>query len=299
MISGSGLGQDTVEYRYGVLVPATSTMVTAWTYPSNPLQDSTLDASSQSELVREGFKLFIATPAEAPKFTGNRMSCGNCHLNAGQRERGLPLVGTAGLFPEYNKRSGRTFTLEERIIGCFMRSENATGVARSTVSADKNASLPRPESKEVVALAAYISWLSREFPHGSNLPWRGQNEIAPEHRIPVKGLDPRRGEELYMKDCTQCHGKDGQGVPIGDKKAGPLWGPKSWNDGAGAARIYTLAGIIRYAMPYLNPGSLTDEEAQQIAAFITSKPRPVYPYKNQDYLNTPLPEDAVYYTKRR
>ena len=66
------------------------------------------------------------------------------------------------------------------------------------------------------------------------------------------------------------------GRAIGDKKAGPLWGPDSWNDGAGAARVYTLAGIIRYTMPYLDPGSLTDEDAQQLAAFINSKPRPVY-----------------------
>ena len=299
MLPRTGVGQETEEYRYGVLVPATSTMVSAWTFPRNPLQDSTLDSSSQSELVREGFKLFVATPTEAPKFTGNRMSCGNCHLNAGQRERGLPLVGAASVFPEYNKRSGRSVTLEERIIGCFMRSENATGVAHPGVNARKDSSLPHPESREVVALAAYISWLSRDFPHGSPLPWRGQNEIAPEHRIPVSRLDRRRGEALYTKNCTQCHGNDGQGVPIGDKKAGPLWGPKSWNDGAGAARVYTLAGIIRFAMPYLNPGSLTDEEAQQIAAFITSKPRPVYPYKNQDYLTTPLPEDAVYYKERR
>jgi thiosulfate dehydrogenase len=98
-----------------------------------------------------------------------------------------------------------------------------------------------------------------------------------------------------MERCTSCHGADGQGVAIGDKKAGPLWGPDSWNDGAGASRTYTLAGIIRYSMPYLDPGSLTDEEAQQVAAFITSKPRPSYPFKHRDYRTEKLPPDAVYY----
>ena len=96
-----------------------------------------------------------------------------------------------------------------------------------------------------------------------------------------------------MERCTNCHGADGQGVAIGDKKPGPLWGPDSWNDGAGAARIYTLAGIIRYSMPYLDPGSLTDEEAQLLAAFITSKPRPSYPFKDQDYRTEPVPVDSV------
>jgi len=41
-----------------------------------------------------------------------------------------------------------------------------------------------------------------------------------------------------------------------------------------AARVYTLAGIIRYAMPSLDPGSLTDEEALDVAAFVNGKPRP-------------------------
>ena len=67
---------------------------------------------------------------------------------------------------------------------------------------------------------------------------------------------------------------------------------------AGAARVYTLAGIIRYAMPYLDPGSLTDEEAQQLAAFINSKPRPAYPFKAQDYSTEKLPPDSVYYPRR-
>jgi thiosulfate dehydrogenase len=91
---------------------------------------------------------------------------------------------------------------------------------------------------------------------------------------------------------------DGEGVAIGEKKAAPLWGPDSWNDGAGAARIYTLAGMIRYMMPYTAPGSLNDEEAQQLAAFINSKPRPVFPFKDQDYLTDKLPADSVYYQKR-
>src|SRR5204862_6341444 len=102
----------------------------------------------------------------------------------------------------------------------------------------------------------------------------------------------------FMVHCTTCHGENGQGVAIGDKKAGPLWGADSWNDGAAAARVYTLAGIIRYSMPYLNPGSLTDEEAQQLAAFINSKPRPEYPFKDPDYRTEKLPVDSADYSQK-
>jgi thiosulfate dehydrogenase len=115
----------------------------------------------------------------------------------------------------------------------------------------------------------------------------------------VDKLDAKRGEELYLDRCTNCHGVDGQGVTVGDKRPGPLWGPDSWNDGAGAARVYTLAGIIRHMMPYLDPGSLTDEDAQHVAAFINSQPRPAHPFKDRDYLTEALPVDSVYYPKRK
>lgn len=43
------------------------------------------------------------------------LSCSNCHLNAGQRDRALPRVGIAGQFPEYNRRAGRLITLADRL----------------------------------------------------------------------------------------------------------------------------------------------------------------------------------------
>ena len=275
----------------GPLVSSRTTMATAWVVPKNPLEDKTLDNSKLSTEIKSGFKLFTDTPHEAPQFAPSQMSCSNCHLNAGQREKALPLVGVAGMFPEYNRRSGRLFSLGDRIVDCFIRSENGTG------SSDEPEELPNPTSKEVLAISAYLTWLAQGAEVGKNPTWRGQNTIASANLIPVDKLDSKKGEAIFMENCTNCHGEDGQGVQIGDKKPGPLWGPNSWNDGAGAARVYTLAGIIRYMMPYLNPGSLTDEQAQQVAAFITSKPRPAFPFKQQDYRTDKLPVDAVYYKK--
>jgi thiosulfate dehydrogenase len=193
------------------------------------------------------------------------------------------------MFPEYNRRSGRIYTLGDRITDCFLRSENATSVSISP------GELPTPTSPEVLAVAAYLTWLARGSEVGKNPSWRGQNAIPAANLIPLDKLDPRKGEAIYTERCVTCHAADGQGVQIGDKKAGPLWGPDSWNDGAGAARIYTLAGMIRYSMPYLDPGNMTDEDAQHLAAYINSKPRPVYPFKDRDYRVEKLPPDAVYY----
>jgi thiosulfate dehydrogenase len=275
----------------GPLIPAKMTMVAAWDVPSNPLRDKTLDDSRLSREIRWGFRIFTNTFVEGRRLVPGKMSCNNCHPNAGQRNRALPIVGIAGQFPEYNRRAGRLITLADRIVDCFLRSENATGRG-------EGAPLPSPTDQEVLAVQAYITWLSRGFQLGHNPTWRNRNTIPNESLIPIRKLDPTRGEALFLDRCTNCHGVDGQGVFVGDKRPGPLWGPDSWNDGAGAARVYTLAGIIRHSMPYLDPGSLTDTEAQQIAAFIDSKPRPAYPFKDRDYLTEAMPIDSVYYPKR-
>jgi len=270
-------------------------MVTAWVVPSNPLEDKTLGSSPLAEQVRWGYRIFTDTPKEAARFTGGKVSCANCHLNAGQRDRALPVVGVAGQFPEYNNRAARLISLADRVVDCFMRSENAT--ARTTDAEADGDAMPTTSSKEVLAVQAYLAWLSKGHAMGQNPPWRGKNAIAQDKLIPVKNLDAEKGKTLYAEKCVSCHGLDGQGVQIGDKKAGPLWGEHSWNDGAGAARVYTLAGIIRYAMPYLDPGSLTDEEAQHLSAYINSQPRPHYPFKDRDYAGSKVPVDAVYYTR--
>ncbi|MFI5253290.1 MAG: c-type cytochrome [Bacteroidota bacterium] len=275
------------------LIPDTTGMETAWDIPKNPLTDSLAVEKNLAGQIKLGFRLFTQTPQES-RFASNKLSCSNCHLNAGQRERALPLVGVSGAFPEYNKRSGRLYSLEDRIVDCFKRSIDASK-NDSLHNGDLDLFIPSTSSEEVLAIAAYISWLSSGFPTGNKISWRGQNTIPPDKQIPIKELNLHHGEALYRERCSNCHGDDGQGVEIGDKKAGPLWGDESWNDGAGAGRIYTLAGMFMYAMPYINPVSLSFREAQEIAAYIDSKPRSVYPYKNKDYLSEKIPPDAVYY----
>ena len=303
-----GVASHTYEL-VGPLVPKTTTMVTAWDLPQNPLTDITLDTREDGERIKYGFRLFTNTPAETPRYTPSGMTCANCHLNAGQRELALPMVGSAGMFPEYNNRAGRRFSLEDRIVGCFYRSENAVhGPDNGGLQAARAAAVPLPasarnnepplpdvNSEEVVALTAYLRYLSEGYTPGEDPPWRKKNRISREDLLPIDALDPTRGEAIYTELCVNCHGPDGQGVQVGDKKAGPLWGSRSWNDGAGMSRYYTLAGFIRYAMPYLDPGVLSDEDAQHVSAFIISKPRPSYQYKNEDYQTEPLPIDAAFY----
>ena len=256
-------------------------MVTAWDFPQNPLTDKTLDQSKLSKEIQLGYRLFTNTPAEAERFVPGGVSCNNCHLNGGPARTGHAarrhLRRLSGVQPPRGP-ADQPERPDRRLFPSQRERDRKAGTERrwhrASLAPD---ALPNPTSREVLALAAYLTWLSRGNEIGKNPSWRGQNTIPQASLVPVDKLDPAKGEAIYKERCVSCHGPDGQGVFVGDKRPGPLWGPDSWNDGAGAARVYTLAGIIRYTMPYLDPGNMTDEDAQQLAAFITSKPRPSYP----------------------
>ena len=67
--------------------------------------------------ILRGYRIFLDTPRYAGQVSSATLSCGSCHLNAGQKQGALPLVGVASAYPEYNKRGGRSFTLEDRVVG--------------------------------------------------------------------------------------------------------------------------------------------------------------------------------------
>jgi thiosulfate dehydrogenase len=62
----------------------------------------------------------------------------------------------------------------------------------------------------------------------------------------------------------------------------PLWGPDSFNNGAGLHRVLTAARFIKARMPLGEP-TLSDDEAFDVAAFINSKPRPQMAGLERDY----------------
>lgn len=119
-----------------------------------------------------------------------------------------------------------------------------------------------------------------------------------------KGFDPARGESLYQGQCALCHGEDGAGVLTGDgaRLFPPLWGAGSYNWGAGMHRIDTAAAFIRGNMPLGLGGSLSDQEAWDLAAFIDSHERPQDPRYQGDLAETTQTFHGSrfdYYGKRR
>jgi thiosulfate dehydrogenase len=278
------------------VLPASADITRAFERLRDPFRDPLPYEPRRAEEIKIGYLLFTQTAKFVGPIVAGKLSCSNCHLNAGQRHLGLPLVGVARVYPEYVGRAGRALTLEDRIVGCLLRSTDAANGAippgRTPHENAGAATFPSPRSFEVRAIAAYLGWISEDV---EATPWRGQQPIAKDELIPVEQLDPDKGAELYAQKCQSCHGANGEGVHIGWLFPGPLWGEGSWNDGAGFARPYTLAQFLRGAMPYSSPGSLRDDEAQHIAAFIDGMPRPVFLEKPRDYPGARPPDDAVYY----
>jgi thiosulfate dehydrogenase len=264
------------------LLPVDAGLEAQGRLPMDPFAEGVHPVPTMAARIREGYRIGRNTPELAPDFTGNALSCFNCHLNGGQKEGALPLVGAAATFPQYRSRNDALVTLEERIAGCFRRSMNGTAPPRNHPVA--------------LALSAYITWISRGQPLGERPAFAGRNAIPEARRLAIEELDLKRGRERFRLLCAGCHGMDGQGVALPQGMPGPLWGPGSWNDGAGAGRIWKLAGFIRHAMPLNQPGIVDDADAQHISAWINSHPRPEFATKAADWPGGGRPADAVYDT---
>ncbi len=215
------------------------------------------------------------------RYAGNNLACGSCHLDGGRRRYGLSFIGVTDAYPRNMARENAEQSLAQRINGCFERSMNGR---------------PLPEdSREMAAMVAYIEFLSEAAPAG--MEGRGAPAVA----LLDRPADPARGELVYRSNCVTCHGADGQGLRNTDGPGyayPPLWGPDSFNTGAGMHRIITAANFIRANMPYgvtHDAPQLTDEQAIDVAAFINVQARPERRNLDRDYPNRALkPVDAPF-----
>ena len=236
-----------------------------------PPSPDTIPAGFAGEQIRLGYEIVVHTQQYAKRYVGNKLNCTNCHLDAGLNPNAASFVGLSAVYPEYRSRADRTMTLADRINECFERSMNGKA-------------LP-PDSSKLRAVVAYINWLSQNVPQGSTVAWRGIPRIAPSRQP-----DPGQGKQIFTKNCSFCHGTDGQGTMA----APPLWGPNSYNIAAGMARVSVAASFIKSNMPRGWGWSLSDDEAYDVAAFVDSQPRPDFPAKVRDWPKGGKPKDTPY-----
>jgi thiosulfate dehydrogenase len=210
-----------------------------------------------------------ADPAQ--RFSGNNLNCQSCHLQAGTQAYAMPLVGVWGQFPQYRGREGEVVLLEVRINGCLERSMNGRALAF--------------DGREMKAFLAYMKWLSTGIPDGAKLVGAGTLGV----KEPGRAADLDKGAKVYAELCAACHAENGQGRRA-ESGAGyqfpPLWGPDSYNNGAGMNRLLTAAAFAKHNMPIGTTFAaplLTDDDAYDVAGYINSQPRPEKSNLERDY----------------
>lgn len=206
-----------------------------------------------------GYNILMNTQEYAGEYVGNDLNCTNCHFDAGRSMETLSLVGVASKYPKYRSRQNFTADLGTRTQGCFQRSMNGKALPHG--------------SKEMAGLMTYYHWISKGVPIYADIPWLGLRKLESDHK-PNK----EAGKIVWLEVCSSCHGQEGLGTLI----APPVWGPGSFNDGAGMSDIKNMAPFAYHYMPKDN-AYLTKEEALDVAAYATSQPRPHFTAnKNKD-----------------
>lgn len=247
------------------------------TWPLAVPAESSIPAGPMGEAIKLGRKVVNSTQVNAKSYVGNGLNCSSCHLSGGTVEGAAPFIGLWGVFPDYRSRSASVSTLQSRINDCFERSMNGTA-------------LP-VDSAEMTGVLSYIWWLSQDVPTGISVTGRGFAAIAP-----TTEPDMAQGKTIYGQKCAACHGADGGGIknPDGSFVFPALWGPDSFNIGAGMARLNTAAAFVKAKMPLGQGNTLTGQEAFDVAAYFTQQPRPDYPAKINDWPDGGKPKDARY-----
>ncbi|HVF40721.1 MAG TPA: c-type cytochrome [Gemmatimonadaceae bacterium] len=222
--------------------------------------------------MRRGRALIHSTKDSLPRNVGNALTCANCHIADGTVRDAMPLVGSYARFPQYRARSGGVDLIENRINDCFERSMNGRALAVT--------------GRDMRDMISYLAFLSRGFPVGVEMEGQGLPAIGP-----LPG-DTVRGKQVFDTRCVTCHGADGGGTTV----APPLWGPRSYNIGAGMARVNSAARFIHKVMPLDRPGSLTHQQAFDVATYINTRPRPDFRGKEKDWPYGGAPGDVAYET---
>ena len=236
------------------------------------------------EKVKQGESIFRHTNTHplSSKYVGNEQVCSGCHLDAGRLANSAPMWGSWVSYPAYRSKTQSMSTQIERLQGCFKYSMNA--------QASQAKHPPAAKSDTIVSLVSYIYWLSTGAPTGDNkIAGRGYPRVAETRQ----GFDPGRGKLVYEARCAVCHGANGEGQWAQGEVVFPaLWGPDSYNWGAGMHKINAATAYIKWNMPLglASPvqkrALLTDQQAWDVAAFMNSHERPQDPRFTGNFAKT-------------
>jgi thiosulfate dehydrogenase len=117
--------------------------------------------------------------------------------------------------------------------------------------------------------------MAQGAPLTPNIAGRGY----PKPAKPALPPDYQRGARVYAHSCALCHGDYGAGLRANNGSAAfpALWGPDSFNWGAGMGSVANAAAFIKANMPLSRGGTLSDQDAWDVGLYMDSHERPQDP----------------------
>jgi thiosulfate dehydrogenase len=241
-------------------------------------------AASNADQVVRGMRLHLQTKELLPDNVGNALNCTSCHLNAGTVADGSPFVGVSAFFPSYAPRAGKVVSLEERINGCFRRSMNGKPIP--------------PQSADMQAMVAYFDWMknntkprikslavvSARSTRPSSPTWPMASRSTPSNARCATAATARAWPVPTAAWCTHRCGA-----------TSPSTSALAWPAPTRRPRFVKRNMPIGFHEKFpLGQGGLSDQEAVDVAAYFSQKPRPDFPDKVKDWPNGGKPVDARY-----
>jgi thiosulfate dehydrogenase len=222
------------------------------------------------KVVAEGQRIFNDPAKYAKAYVGNELRCASCHLDQGRKAGSAPMWAAYLSYPAYRAKNHHVNTFAERLQGCFRYSMNGKA--------------PPLGDPVLVALESYSYWMAQGAPLDPGIAGRGYTKLAK----PAQTPDYHRGEAVYQARCALCHGSNGSGERArnGAPAFPALWGDASFNWGAGMGSIKNAAAFIKGNMPLGQGGTLSDQDAWDVAMFIDSHDRPQDPRFTQSVEET-------------
>ncbi|BBP01324.1 c-type cytochrome [Sulfuriferula nivalis] len=227
-----------------------------------PPSDLDMPKDEFGKTVQLGKNIFEHTSSYASKYTGpTNLRCASCHLDAGRLADSAPLWAAYVSYPAYRSKNKHVNTYSERMQGCFKFSMNGKA--------------PPLGDPVLIALESYSYWLATGATIDPKIAGRGYPKVPK----PPLAMDYARGQLVFEQNCAVCHGADGAGQADanGQPNFPALWGSKSFNWGAGMGSIKNAVGFIKANMPLGLGGTLSDQQAWDVAIFMDSHERPQDP----------------------
>ena len=248
------------------------------------------------QLIVEGYDIMnntyqkigvVRTDGKAPLYIGRVMNCSTCHAQAGTVPYAWPFFRTLSQFGDRERQDDPVFTGEE--YGFLGYYRDTTTVNRDCgINCAGQGHLP-VGSEEMLALNAWVKTVTNGIYDNEGilipeLKLRVNNGKIPGARVPTFArvgsdagfkADLTAGKRTYERVCASCHGKSGEGKwsDTSGYSVPPVAGPASYSKAGGPYMTPVIAAFIQRQMPLAKPGSLSEQDALNVAAYINALPR--------------------------